>query len=128
MPDDRRDSGAIIEIGAEGGSITVLSRLSATGTKEYSVQLRDQSLTLLSEDEGGGEIRRDSLWTENWNEVVKTLGRWPWPMLYPLYVDPEYRERILAAVRGFTRKDGQSAGASAIDRWKRACGLIDEVD
>jgi len=54
----------IIEIGAEGGSITVVSRTSAEGVPEYSVRLRDQTLTFLAEDEVGTVIRSNTPWSE----------------------------------------------------------------
>jgi hypothetical protein len=111
----------IIEIGAEGGSIKVLKRTVANGAAEYSVQLRDQTLKFLSEDEGGSEIRRDSAWSESWPDVIKSLGRWPWPMLYPMSIHPSYRERVLAEVEGFRRSNGQPASESAVRRWKEAC-------
>jgi hypothetical protein len=41
----------VLKIGAEGGSITVLTRTGDGGIAEYSVRLRDQSLTLLQGDE-----------------------------------------------------------------------------
>jgi hypothetical protein len=41
----------IIEIGAEGGSIKVLRRTAGDGSPQYSVQLRDQTMTFLSEGE-----------------------------------------------------------------------------
>jgi hypothetical protein len=110
----------IIEIGAEGGSIKVLRRDDERAI-QFSVQLRDQTMTLLSRDEGGSEIKRDSAWTICWEDVVSTMGRWPWPMLYPMYVHPDYRERVLLEVERYRRPDGQPATASAMERWIEAC-------
>jgi hypothetical protein len=115
------EESVIVEIGAEGGSIKVLARNVNSGTAEYSVQLRDQTMTFLSEDEAGPEIRRDSAWTPSWEEVIRTLGQWPWPVLYPVYVHPDYRGRILSEVERFRRPDGHLARASAIERWHEAC-------
>jgi hypothetical protein len=113
----------IIEIGAEGGSIKVLRRTADDGAEQYSVQLRDQTMTFLSGDEAGPEIRRDSAWTTSWEQVLKTLRKWPWPMLYPMYVHPDYRERVLSEVERYRRPDGQPARASAVERCKEACDL-----
>ena len=110
----------IVKIGAEGGSIKVLKRTSAGGAVEYSVQLRDQTLTILTGEESDGEIRHDSTWSENWTDAVRTLGRWPWPMLHPVYIDPEYRELVLSEVRAFKGRDGQPARPDAIERWGQA--------
>jgi hypothetical protein len=111
----------IVEIGAEGGSIKVLGRVDGECTPSYSVQLRDQTLKFLSEEESGSEIRRDSEWTQNWDAAIKTLGRWPWPMLYPLYVHPDFRERVLANVERYRGRDGQPARASTVERWAEVC-------
>jgi hypothetical protein len=110
-----------MEVGAEGGSIKVLSRTADDGAAQYSVQLRDQSMTFLSKDEAGPEIRRDYAWTVSWEQVVKTLGKWPWPMLYPVYVHPDFRERVLSQVKLYRGWDGQPARVSAVERWKKAC-------
>ncbi len=111
----------IIRIGAEGGSITVVARISAGGDREYSVRLRDQTLTFLSNDEAGAEIRTSTAWSERWDDVVTSLGRWPWQMLVPLYVHADYADRVLSAVRGFKGRDGRPASASAIEMWAEAC-------
>jgi hypothetical protein len=116
----------VIEIGAEGGSIKVIRRTSDDGVAQYSVQLRDQTLTFLSEDEAGPEIRRDYAWTESLDEVLKTLGRWPWPMLYPIYVHPDFRTRVLSEVELYRRPDGRPARASAVERWNNVCSPSDE--
>jgi hypothetical protein len=111
----------IVQIGAEGGSIKVLRRTADDGDHQYSVQMRDQTMTFLSGDEAGPEIRRDSAWTKSWDSAIKTLGRWPWPMLYPMYVHPDYRDRVLSAVKQYRMPDGQAARASAVERWESAC-------
>lgn len=103
----QRSTFIIVEIGAEGGSLKVLGRLDDNCTPNYSIQLRDQSLELLSEEESGSTIHRDSEWTASWDNAMKSLGRYPWPMLYPLYVHPEYRERVLANVEQYRGRDGQ---------------------
>lgn len=111
---------AIPEIGAEGGSITVVARPGEGGVTEYSVRLRDQTLKFLKGDDGGGEIRRDTAWTDSWDEVVTALGRWPWPMLAPVSVQAEYAERILAAVLSYRGRDGRPANERGVRRWREA--------
>ena len=115
------DSVVIIQIGAEGGSITVVARTSAGGVTEYSVRLRDQTLTFLAEGEADNVIRRDTQWSDRWDDVIASLGRWPWPMLVPLQVHSDYVDRVLLAVEQYRGRDGQPARESAVDRWKEAC-------
>jgi hypothetical protein len=112
----------ILEIGAEGGSITVVSRPSPGGPPEYSVRIRDQTLTFLPTEEGGNQIRTQTAWSTDWNDVVNSLGRWPWPMLAPVRVDPAYAERVLAAAQQYRGRDGQPARPSSLERWARICG------
>ena len=116
----------VIKIGAEGGSITVITRASAGGVTEYSVRLRDQTLTFLAEDEADNVIRRDTQWSNSWSDVIASLGRWPWPMLVPLHVHADYADRVLLAVQQFRGGDGQPARESSVERWKVACRSKEE--
>lgn len=111
----------VVEIGAEGGSIKVLARSDDDGRLEYSVTMRDQTLTFLDEDEGGNVIRRSTDWMGSWNDAVAALGHWPWPMLHPLRVAPDFRERVLVAVEGYRDRSGRAAPVSAVSRWIQAC-------
>lgn len=111
----------VLEIGAEGGSITVLTRVGDGGVAEYSVRLRDQSLTLLQGDEIDNEIRRDTAWTHSWDQAIVALGRWPWPMLVPLKIHPYYAERMLVAVKNYRGRDGRPATERGMERWAAAC-------
>jgi hypothetical protein len=113
----------VVEIGAEGGGIKVLSRSSDDGCLEYSVTMRDQTLTFLAEDEGGAVIRRSTDWMGSWNDAVAVLDRWPWPMLHPLRIHPEFRYRVLVAVEGYRDRCGRAATGSAVSRWRKAAVL-----
>jgi hypothetical protein len=111
----------VIKIGAEGGSITVVARASVGGVTEYSVRLRDQTLTFLAEGEADNVIRRDTQWSDRWDDVIASLGRWPWPMLVPLQVHPDYADRVLLAVEQYRGRDGEPARPQSVDRWTEAC-------
>jgi hypothetical protein len=82
--------------------------------------LRDQSYMFLSDGEGGGTIRKDSAWTTSWEDVIKTLGKWPWADLHALYVHPDFRKRVCSDVEQYKRY-GEPARASAIERWSKVC-------
>jgi hypothetical protein len=115
----------ILEIGAEGGAITVVCRLGIGGTPEYSVRLRDQALLFLSQDEADHEINTATEWSSNWDHVVKSLGRWPWPMLVPLTVRLDYAARVLAAVVAYRDRGERPVRPEAVRRWSKACGVKD---
>jgi hypothetical protein len=111
----------VVEIGAEGGSIKFLARSDDDGRLEYSVTMRDQTLTIIDEDERGNVIRRSTDWMGSWNDAVAVLDRWPWPMLHPLRIHPEFRYRVLVAVEGYRDRCGRAATATALSRWRKAC-------
>lgn len=87
----------VLEVGAEGGSIRLLARPQSDGRWRYAVA-SDEALfrDLLEEPahEGQGSIH----WVADWGEALRTLGRYPWPALYPLHVDLGFREHVLDAV------------------------------
>jgi hypothetical protein len=116
----------ILEVGAEGGSVTVVGQPGVDSSNEYSVRLRDQSLTLLLGDEKDGLISCDMKWTRNWAQVITTLDRWPWPMLFPLHVDPAHAERVILAVTSYRDHGGQAVSGRGLTRWSDVCrrGLV----
>lgn len=112
----------VLEIGAEGGSIKVLARTNAEGSTDYRVILWDQTLTFLCESESGDLIETTTEWASDWDAVITSLGRWPWPMLVPVRIHPDYAARILAAVESFRDRRGCSPSKKALNRWQEACG------
>ena len=112
----------VLEIGAEGGSIKVLARTNAEGNTDYRITLRDQTLTFLSKSESEDLIETTTEWASDWDAVITSLGRWPWPMLVPVRIHPDYAARILAAVESFRDRRGCPASKKALNRWQEACG------
>lgn len=102
----------ILKLGAEGGSL----RLMAKGESEprFSAFVNDQTLTYIDE---GPEINRRSEWG-SWEEGVGALGRYPWRQLSPIFVHPEYADRIWALLQ----PDWANVRDCRREDWTRLCG------
>lgn len=80
------DREAIVQVGAEGGSITLYGMRSPTGWR-YQRNVVDQTLAMLDEE----EIRYDSPFCSAWDEAVALLDRYLWHRLIRLRVRPEFQ-------------------------------------
>jgi hypothetical protein len=79
-------------------------------------------MTFLEESEADGPSARDSGWLGTWEEALEKFERWPWPMLVPRHVDPEFTDRVLAAIPGVLERKRVPEGQYRKDRWMEACG------
>jgi hypothetical protein len=84
--------------------------------------MSDQTPTFLNDDEGGDVIRRDSGWLTTWEAAITYFSRWPWPMLVPRQVDPQFAGRVLAAVTEVSEQKKLNIG-SRLPRWHEVCGI-----
>jgi len=104
----------ILEIGAEGGSITILGRRSPAGKWKFLMETDETAIAdLLSEDDRAGLGHRDfhqrSGVVDSFDEALKLIDRYPWHRLYPLKVHREFYDRVLEVVE---RRGG------CAERWK----------
>ena len=105
----------IVEVGAEGGSITLFGARGDQGWL-YSLSVNDWTLELLGEE----PIQRESAQVDTWDKAVKLLDRYHWRQLWPLHVHPEFRQKVLAAVRSQLKDDDGSE--SRLQDWLVICG------
>lgn len=106
----------ILEIGSEGGSITVTGSRSGDGW-QFGVQVSDWTSGLLDEPV---EPRQPAT-AASWADALQKLDRYPWARLVPLNVHPEFRQAVLKAV--MQRLSAQDEhNQRALDRWREACG------
>ena len=86
----------IIDVGAEGGGITLFGWKDEKGVWHYLRETDESTLMdMMHEDDQKGlcfNSKTDS--TTNWNEAIKLMYRYPWPCLYPLYVHPEFADQV----------------------------------
>jgi len=106
MPDNE----VIVEIGAEGGSITLFGVRSPRGW------LYSRSVGELIDEE---RSQHDSNVVGSWKAALGLLDQYPWHLLYPLHVHLEFRRRVLAAVR--KRFESSDDPWGRMEKWRELC-------
>jgi len=54
---------------------------------------------------------------EAWDDALRLVDRYPWHLLYPLEVHPEFRERVW-----FEVERRCSDRRHRLERWREVCG------
>lgn len=113
----------ILEVGAEGGTISLLGIQNSNGTWWFTRD-RNESFhaDMLSEnDQGGlGFQSRDGV-VGTFPEALNLLKEYPWHQLHPLTVHPDFRQSVFDTVSKLTEKDGGINRNLGI--WKAQCGM-----
>jgi hypothetical protein len=104
----------IIEVGAEGGSITLYGFRTDQGWV-FSRKVIDQTPELIDED----RIKTNSDCVHSREAALELLDRYPWPVLYPISVHPGFGVRTLWAVQ--ERLDKHENSGVQLDRWRAVC-------
>lgn len=107
----------IVKVGAEGGSLSLFASESHA-VPEYVLAINDQTLLFIDE---GGVIEGERGRATSLRGALKLLDQYPWHMLFPLQVHPEYQERILNAVKRRLAKEKSMHAISRLDRWWDVC-------
>lgn len=81
----------VLEVGAEGGSVRLMSRRSGKGWA-YKVETGSDAAF------HGEAPPPEREWRRTWEAGLADLDAYPWTVLYPLFVAPEWRVRIGAAI------------------------------
>jgi hypothetical protein len=109
----------IVEIGAEGGSITLFGTKTMRGWV-FSMKIIDQTLELFGEEPGESSEKNSSS-VEGWEAALTLLDQQPWFRLYPVRVHPDFRHRVWSAVRKRLQENTEDAQFSLM-RWRELCG------
>ena len=91
----------VLEVGAEGGSITLLGRRNADENWQFEMETNETALyDLLSEEDRNtiGEYAQSAC-VCSFHEALGLLDRYQWFSLYPLKVHPEFFDAVLLEVR-----------------------------
>jgi hypothetical protein len=114
----------IVEIAAEGGSITLFGQRQSANDWRFRRCVGDHTPTFLSHDDGGGaSINHSSGWVSSWAEAIALLDKYLWVMLAGQVVHPEFRERVWAeAMRRLQNQPAVRADRSR-ERWARVCDV-----
>ena len=94
---------AILEIDAEGGSITILGSKSNGGIGRFCLEKNEAAIAdLLSEEDLAGLGPEDfcnrSGFVDAFEEALKLIDQYPWHKMWPGTVHPEFCDIVLAAV------------------------------
>lgn len=90
----------MLEVGAEGGSVTLIGREGADGAWRYARITNDQTWALFGDEDVPitAPDLTSLVWVEGWEAGLSLMDRYPWVRLHPVYVHPEFVERVRAAV------------------------------
>ena len=98
----------ILQVGAEGGDLTLLGRRGSDGVWEFTRATVDQSEQLFGEsgsELAPGPVRDGRGWTPDWEAALAMLDRYRWATLHPIEVHPEFRDRVRMAVEARLTKE-----------------------
>jgi len=104
------DREVIVEIGAEGGSITLFGVRSPRGW------LYSRSVDEVIDEE---RSQHASNIVNSWEAALGLLDQDPWHMLSPQHVHPEFRRQILAAVQ--KRFESGDDPWGRMEKWRKLC-------
>jgi hypothetical protein len=109
-----REKEIIVEIGAEGGSITLFGV--RDGVKwRYHMSVADWTPELIDQE----RLQHDSDGAFSWEGALRLLDRYPWQALSRVRVHPEFRKKIWTAVQ---KRCGKYLRARAVlERWRECC-------
>jgi len=122
------DSEIIVEVGGEGGSISLLGRREGKGFV-FAMASKDSTADFLAVEDRVGLKPTHGLSgaVESWAAALRLLDRYPWARLYPLSIHPEFKQKIWVAARK-RLKDGDEYSLAALRRWKELCGRSAAVE
>jgi hypothetical protein len=104
----------VLEVGAEGGSITLLREKKADEDWQFQMKTNETAFydLLLEEDRNEiGKYFAQTGYVQTFTEALGLLDRYAWFGLYPLKVHPEFLEAVLLEVR-------KRGGATQEARWR----------
>jgi alpha/beta superfamily hydrolase len=110
----------IIEIGAEGGCITLSGWKTPRGIWQFQRDTDERTMQdLLSEEDAAGlQLRSVSPVASGWEGALRILGHYRWQLLYPLYVHPEFADLVWQEVEKVELDSWQ------LERWSEVCGKM----
>lgn len=115
------ESLVVLEVDAEGGSLTLIGREGEDGTWRFARVTDDQSEALLGEADV--PITAPDLtslaWVDGWEAGLSLIDRYPWARLHPLYVHPDFVGRMRVAVAERLTDVDPDGAERARGKWER---------
>lgn len=118
---ERFESEVILEVGAEGGSVTLYGIHSHRGWV-FTRHSIDQSAALFL---GEPVEKSNSQTVASWAEALALLDSYPWHRLYPLQVHPEFSRAVFDAVK-LRYGVAEDSVRNRLADWKAICGILDD--
>lgn len=108
----------IVEIGGEGGSIALYGWQTDKGKWRFLRETNEHTiLDMMKKNDAAGiesQVRSDTV--SSWKGALKILSRYPWKMLYPLYVHPEFADLVWQEIENMKEE------CYSRDEWENVCG------
>ena len=117
MPDHIKDWTIVLQLGAEGGSLTLYGMQAEQGWV-FCRNLIDWTPQLIDEE----RIQHKSPVVDSWGAALTLLDQYPWQTLFPLVVHPKFSKRIWSAVQNRSKNDRDSR--FYIERWQSICAGV----
>jgi hypothetical protein len=123
----------IIRAVSLGGSLSPSARRGLAGWTHFTVVADERAMVdLLDEDplEAVEGVVRTAGPAKTWQGALDLMDRFVWPILQPDYVHPEFRGRVIAAVRERAADKDNPLVEFVEDwlpEWERACSAQLEV-
>jgi hypothetical protein len=104
----------VLEVGSEGGSLTLVRQKNAGGDWEFLVERNETALydLLSDEDRNGIEFASQTGYVRSFQEALSLLDKYPWFRLHPTLVNPEFLDSVLLEVK-------KRGGVVDETRWRR---------
>jgi hypothetical protein len=117
---NRPVSEVIVEVGGEGGSVTLYGMRTNEGWI-FSSKSIDHSAAFLGESWEGRKSQTVALWSE----ALELLDSYPWHRLSPLQVHPDFRAQVLDVVK--VRYEGvEDSVWNRLPDWEALCGTVND--
>jgi hypothetical protein len=107
------ESEVIIQLGAEGGSITLFGFQTERGWSFW----REVTDSTLDEE----RTQHKSAVVDTWEAALKLLDRYPWCRLSPIRIHPEFKQKIWVALQGRLHV-ATGISQRELERWRKLCG------
>jgi hypothetical protein len=115
------ESEVIIEIGADGGSVTLYGIRTKRGWC-FSRETIDCGLVLIDE---GPTIQHNTDIVDSWEAALELLDQYPWVTLYPISIHPEFRYKLWVAVQERLQNKTKTSQLDAVRaEWDTLCGHL----
>lgn len=110
----KRTQELVLEVGAAGGSLSIWLVTAKDGTRAFLVKRNESALRQFMDKEDAKGIRFNSTTGQlhSFTDALIALGRYPWHLLYPVFVHQDFIDPVLKAVMNL-------GGKKEVARWKR---------